>query len=54
MKLQLYGKQVGDLPVSDNNPSTTIKFNNPLAPGTYIWSLVQDGNKLAEGKWEVQ
>jgi BNR/Asp-box repeat len=48
------GKQVGDLPISDNNPATTIKFNNPLEPGTYIWSLVQDGNKLAEGKWEVQ
>jgi len=55
-KLQVFsidGKQVADLNVLSNT-ANNIKFNNPLAPGTYIWSLVQDGNKLADGKWEVR
>ena len=46
------GKNVYNLHVLSNSQQT-LQFGF-LVPGTYIWCLVQNGNKLAQGKWLVQ
>lgn len=54
-KLFIYsidGRQVAELPVTSNSVQTLNL--SALTSGTYIWSLTQNGNKLAQGKWLVQ
>ena len=46
------GKKVDELPIGEGTMhSITV---NSLAPGTYIWSLVQGEKILARGKWVIE
>jgi len=54
-KLEIYsidGRKEGELQIP---AAGTYKLNfNSLAPGTYIWSLIENNSTIANGKWIIE
>ncbi len=54
-KLEIFtieGKKEGELQIPGNG-TYKVSFNY-LSSGTYIWSLVENGNAIAHGKWVIE
>jgi hypothetical protein len=54
-KLQVFditGKKINEMEIPANG-TYKLKFNSPAA-GTYLWSLVEQGKAIAQGKWVIQ